>query len=65
MAKALEYFHGVHDQSETNNDIDARLKSFKDAYREAFNGEEITPEQHTKLRASIANFIRSTDGSGL
>lgn len=62
FAKGLEKLHGIHDQAETNQDIDARLKAFKNAYKEAFDGTEITPEQRQKLRASIASFVRGPDG---
>jgi heme oxygenase len=65
LSKGLEKLHGVNGSLETKRDIDARLKSFKDAYKEAFDGTEITPEQRAKLRQSIADFIRGTGNGGL
>lgn len=60
----LEKAHGLHDQSETNKNIDARLKGLKDAYAEAFDGNPITPEQRERLRASTREFILGNNSNG-
>jgi hypothetical protein len=65
FAKGLEKYHGIRDAKETNDTIDARLKSFKNAYNEAFDGNPVSPEQREKLRNSIADFLRGPDGGGL
>lgn len=65
FSKGLEKIHAEQAKQETNRDIDARLKAFKDAYREAFDGKEITLEQRQKLRTSIADFIRGNNSGGL
>lgn len=65
FAKGLEKYHSELDKAETNKDIDERLKTFKEAYAEAFNGEPVTPEQRKKLNAAIADFIRGNSAGGL
>jgi uncharacterized protein YgfB (UPF0149 family) len=65
MAKLLEFIHGQEKKAKTEKDIDHKLKDFKEAYKEAFDGNEITPEQRQKLQKAISDFIRSPSGSGL
>lgn len=49
----------------SNSEIDAKLKAFKAAYKEAFNGEKVTPEQKAELKKAISDFIRNPDPGGL
>lgn len=65
FAKGLEKLHGAKQKESTERDIDERLKLFKQAYKEAFNGESITPEQRKKLNQSIADFLRGSNTGGL
>lgn len=61
-SKLLERYHFEQDILESKNQIDERLKNFKDAYVEAFDGHPITVEQREKLKKAISNFIRGADG---
>lgn len=65
FAWVLEYFKGKQKQSNTNEDIDQRLDQVKQAYKEAFNGEPVTPEQRKRLNQSLADFIRNTNNGGM
>lgn len=65
FAKGLEYIHGKQKQETTEDDIDLRLKKFKEAYKETFDGKPITPEQKEKLKSSIRDFIRNPNSSGM
>lgn len=65
LARALEYFNKQQKHAATDADIDARLASVKSAYKDAFNGEKITPEQRKNLYQGISDFIRNTGDSGL
>jgi hypothetical protein len=58
VAEALKRAEETQVRMQNARDIDGRLDAFKNAYREAFNGEKITPEQDEKLKASISDFIR-------
>lgn len=58
VAKAMEKVHEKKEQVETEKDIDQRLQVLKDAYKEAFNGEPITPDQRARLNEAMARFIR-------
>ena len=64
LARGLEKLHLEQDIYEKKNQIDERLKNFKDAYVEAFDGHPLTEEQRAKLKKAIADFIRG-DGGGL
>jgi hypothetical protein len=46
----------------TDESIDARLAKFKDAYKDAFNGQPVTTEQRQKLNEAISSFIRGANG---
>lgn len=63
MAKGLEIIHGREKKAKNEKDIDQSLKKFKEAYKEAFDGNEITPLQKEKLKKSISEFIRNPSGS--
>ena len=65
FTKGLEYFHGQQKKSETEKNIDERLAKFKEAYKGAFDGEPVTPEQRAKLNQAIRDFIRGDGGGGL
>ncbi len=65
LTKGLEVVHGKQDQAATDADIDARLASFKNAYKEAFNGQPVTVDQRQKLNQAIADFIRGGTNGGL
>ncbi len=65
FAKGLEVIHSKQDQATTDADIDARLASFKNAYKEAFNGQPVTSEQKQKLNQAIADFIRGGTTGGV
>lgn len=65
FAKVLEFYHGKQEQKNTDEDIDNKLNQFKEAYKEAFDGQPITPEQRKKLNQSIADFIRNPNVGGL
>jgi hypothetical protein len=64
LAKGLEIIHGKELQKTTDGDIDKKLLAFKLAYKEAFNGSPVTPEQREKLKGAISDFIRNA-GAGL
>ncbi len=64
LAKGLEVIHGKEMKKVEWDDINLKLLDFKMAYKEAFNGEPITPEQREKLKKAIADFIRNP-GPGL
>lgn len=63
--KGLEAKHGRDQQVATDADIDQKLATFKEAYKETFNGEPVTPEQRKKLNQAIADFIRGPGTGGL
>ena len=65
FSKGLQHYHGEQEHAETDRDIDARLKLFKDAYKEAFNGEPLTTEQKKKLNYAISDFLRGGPDGGL
>lgn len=65
LAKGLEYVHGRQDKAQTDESIDLKLKAFKNAYKEAFDGHAITPEQKQKLNKAIGDFIRNPSNGGL
>jgi hypothetical protein len=64
LAKALEKSQKSSETLETENAIDLKLKTMKDAYIEAFDGNKVTDEQKKNLRDSIINFVKS-DNAGL
>jgi hypothetical protein len=39
-------------------DVDEKLEQFKAAYRKAFDGKPITPDQKKELNRAISDFIR-------
>ncbi len=65
LARGLESLHSKQETDKENADIDARLKAFKDAYKDAFNGEPVTPEQRQRLKDAITTFIRGNPNGGL
>lgn len=65
LARGLAHLHAAENKKATDADIDQKLSKFKDAYKEAFNGETVTPEQRAKIQKSIAEFIRSGPPGGL
>lgn len=65
FAKGLEVVNAKKLQISNNADIDDRLLAFKNAYKEAFNGQPVTPEQRAKLKQSISDFIRDGSNGGL
>ncbi len=65
LTKGLEVLHGSRLKYDTDLDVDQKLKAFKDAYREAFDGKPITPEQRSKLKTSIRDFISNSNNGGL
>ncbi len=64
LARGLEAIHGKELQKTTEGDINKKLLDFKLAYKEAFDGSPITPEQRQKLKSAISDFIRG-GSSGL
>lgn len=64
VSKGLEWYHGREQKAATEDDINNKLVKFKEAYKEAFNGEPVTPEQREKLKGSIRDFIRGVDTNG-
>lgn len=65
MARALEAIHSKQQQASTDSQIDQRLAGVKAAYKEAFNGQPVTPDQRAKLNQAIADFIRGPSGTGV
>lgn len=57
LEKGSEIYKSHQSKVVTEKDVDERLKQFKEAYTEAFDGNPITPEQRKRLNQSIANFI--------
>lgn len=64
FTKVLAYFHGKAQHAKTDKEIDEKLAVVKQAYKEAFDGTPITPEQRQKLNQSIDDWLRG-DGTGL
>jgi len=65
FTELIARLHQNQDVMTSNNQIDARLTAFKNAYKEAFNGEKVTPEQREKLRSAISDFIRGSSNGGM
>lgn len=65
FTKGLEVKAGRDQKAATDADIDQKLATFKEAYKESFNGEPVTPEQRKKLNQAIADFIRGPGTGGL
>jgi hypothetical protein len=65
FTKGLELYHSKRSSMESDQAIDAHLKAFKAAYKDAFNGQPVTKEQREKLNQAIADFIRNPHGGGL
>lgn len=59
---ALGKYHQAQDETKTNADIDQKLSSFKEAYKQAFNGQPMTVEQKDALEKAISTFLRNNDG---
>ena len=51
-------------EPDAGKDVDDRLAQFKDSYKKAFDGNDITPEQRKELNRAISDFVRGTS-SGL
>lgn len=64
VTMGLQKIHGKQEKAQTDKDIDQKLSKFKEAYKEAFNGQPVTPEQKQKLNSAISDFLRG-DGHGL
>lgn len=65
LARAIEQSQKIQAKTASDKEIDSRLQQYKDAYKEAFNGEAVTPEQRKKLNGAIADFIRGPSGNGM
>ncbi len=65
LSYLISKIHSQQDILESKNQIDARLLAFKEAYKEAFDGKPITPDQKAKLNAAISSFIRGDGNGGL
>lgn len=65
LAKGLEAIHGKELEASTDQSIDQRLTAFKAAYKDAFNGKPVTPEQRQKLNQAISDFISGNTSDGL
>lgn len=64
FAKGLEKLHGAQQKAATEQEIDKKLSTFKQVYKDAFNGDKVTKEDRKKLNAAISDFLRG-DGHGL
>lgn len=64
FTKVLAYFHGRQQKAKTDQEIDLKLASLKQVYKEAFDGTPITEDQRKKLNQTVADFLRG-DGTGL
>ncbi len=59
FTKGLEEYHRYQDEAGYAHDIDQKLRQFKDAYKQAFDGKDITKEQRDALKKSISDFLRN------
>lgn len=62
FAKLVVWIQSRKDQSASDAAIDARLAAVKQAFQEAFDGKDVTPEQKAALKSAISNFLRGPDG---
>lgn len=71
IAYFLEQKHAKDEKAVTDEEIDERAKAFKLAFKDAFDGTNVTPEQRVKLRQAIRDFIlnpkpkSNSDSAGL
>jgi hypothetical protein len=64
-AKVMEFFHGLDEKKAAGESVDARLEAMKEAYKKAFDGTDITPEQREELKHAISDFIRGGTAGGM
>lgn len=65
LTKIIEKIQTEKNVWNDNADVDARLNNLRDAYKESFNGEPVTPEQREKLKKAIREFISGGPNGGL
>lgn len=65
VTSALEYSNKNNSKAFSERTIDERLEKVKAAYKDAFDGQPITPEQHKSLKSAVALFISNDSNGGL
>lgn len=65
LAWALSFIQAKQQQVATDKDIDNKLATVKEAYKEAIDGEKVTPEQRKKVNQALSDFIRNPGNGGL
>lgn len=61
-AEGLDHWNKGQDKSKSDDEIDAKLKRLKDAYKKAFDGDAVTKEEKDELKKALSAFLRSDNG---
>lgn len=62
--KLMELYRGKAEKDATEADIDNRVALLKDAYKKAFDGNPVTPQQKEELKHAIRQFINGNNPAG-
>jgi hypothetical protein len=58
LAKLMAYLNKEKSLEDNKEKIDELLVKVKEAYKKAFNGQPVTPEQEQELKRALRDFIR-------